>query len=185
MYFPVYTLPNFYEDPHEVVKFANTLKYPEEANDGIGFGTVSLHHFHPKFFRFSNEKILKMIYGPLSTCNYVSRNIFCKIKDKDTKGKKKGSIHFDKDTLLTVMIYLSDNLVNSGTNVYVQDSFAKPKLLSSSQGSFNTAFCFDGCYPHQAMHNLKLDQERLVQSIFFTKLNAPYFPLPEINRTNI
>ena len=75
---------------------------------------------------------------------------------------------------------LSRDLKNSGTNVY--DNKLNRSLLATSNGDFNTAFCFDGCFPHQALHDLKENQERLTQAIFFTKMDAPFFPMAELNR---
>jgi len=179
MYFPIYTIPNFYDNPDEIIKKANTFDYTQEATDGIGVRTKSLHNFDYPLFHLSNDKILRTIFGAVHKCTYVAENVFCRMKNVK---EKNGNIHCDEDTLLTIIIYLSKNLKNSGTNVY--DNNLNQSLLATSNGAFNTAFCFDGCFPHQALHNLKENQERLTQAIFFTKLDAPFFPMAELKRGN-
>ena len=87
--------------------------------------------------------------------------------------KKVATYIVTKTTVLTVIIYLSKNLKNSGTNVY--DNKLNRSLLATSNGDFNTAFCFDGCFPHQALHDLHVDHRRLTQAIFFTKMDANFF----------
>jgi len=166
MYFPIYTIPNFYSDPDKIINLANTFVYDQEATDGVGLRTKSLHNFNRDFFQYSNDKLLRFLYGPEHRCSYVAENIFCKIKDKQIKNKK-GTIHYDGDTLLTVIIYLTPNLKNCGTNVYKRTP--DYELIASSNGAFNTAFCFDGCFPHQALYDLKEGQERLTQALFFIK----------------
>ena len=104
MYFPIYTIPNFYDDPDEIIKQANTYDYTQEATDGIGVRTKSLHNFDYPLFHLSNDKILRTIFGAVHKCTYIAENVFCKIKNVK---EKSGNIHCDEDTLLTIIIYLS------------------------------------------------------------------------------
>lgn len=119
MYFPIYHIPKFFDEPEKITKWANSLEYNKSTGNYPGQRTGLLSEVAPKFFKYSTDKICHMIYGQMQKTTYSVASSFQKISYDDIKhDNNKGWIHADNDSLLTVIVYLTPNLTDSGTSIY-------------------------------------------------------------------
>lgn len=119
MYFPIYHIPEFYSEPQKVIDWVNTLEFLPTDGNYPGKRTDLLHEIAPKFFNYSVRKILNMIYGNQAELDFKVGTSFQKISYNDIKNdNNNGWIHADTDSFLTVIIYLTPGLENSGTSIY-------------------------------------------------------------------
>lgn len=120
MYFPTYNLQNFYENPYEIVKLADSLEYYPSNGDYPGSRSDYLYNIDKDIFTYSCEKVLKMIYGPnYHNIKYNADNLFQKITYDDVKRDKGlGWVHVDAVCKLTALIYLTPGMNKSGTTIF-------------------------------------------------------------------
>jgi len=205
VYFPTYSLTNFYERPEKIVEFANTCKYRKSSNGRWpGVRSECLSVTNHQLFRYSCEKILKMIFGK-EDVSYFAINEFQIITNEDINNSKFGWAHKDP-VMLTAIIYLSENN-SSGTKIlsnpfegylskdirethkYDNGDLEKEKESNNNQYTdfvhhnslYNSLLAFQGSHPHKALFDIKDQSARLTQIIFFKQINAPWFPIPEMN----
>lgn len=125
-FFPIQAVDNFFENPDEVVKFANSLEYGM-GNKGDWPG-VRTHPLHVLNYPFFNSVLLKIFASFFdykhTTINYDDVTMyFQKTYPYDTKNKNSilnnGLIHRDGDMPLVGLIYLTKNAdLNSGTSIF-------------------------------------------------------------------
>lgn len=121
MYFPTYHTHKFYNDPHQVYEWANSLEYirPEEGNYP-GARTKQIHEIDEDFFQYTCNKVLQMIYGKnASDVTYQCTMNFQRIKYDDIAEDGKGWVHLDDRSHLTVLIYLTPGKTQSGTSLFM------------------------------------------------------------------
>ena len=121
--FPITSINNFFAEPDEVVKFANSLKYkkPKEGNYP-GVRTKNLDTVDYDFFNRTILSILSVYFEDFENINYSDTYLeFHKIKpySKSLKDvRNKGWIHRD-GTALGGLIYLNkQSHPESGTSLY-------------------------------------------------------------------
>ena len=122
MKWPITCVDNFFDNPDEIVKFANTCEY-EKPNDGKwpGRRTKPLHLIDFNFFKKVITKIISLIY-PMQTYNVqlIANSYFQKIKGSDYVNE--GWVHDDRGMEFTSIIYLTkDN--NCGTSIFKGKNF--------------------------------------------------------------
>lgn len=122
--FPVTSINNFFKEPDEVVKFANSLKYTK-PKEGIypGVRTENLHKVDYAFFNATILSILSMYFEDFENINFSETYLgFHKIKPYSkslTDIRNKGWIHHD-GTALGGLVYLNkQSYPESGTSLYV------------------------------------------------------------------
>jgi len=116
LHFPVTVVDDFFSCPHEVRKFALQQEYFLDAeNRWPGKRTKSLHELHPALYNATIGKVFSLFYdlNKLETQWYVDARF--QLIDKEYE---EGWIHRDTEYLATGIIYLSDQICNSGTTIY-------------------------------------------------------------------
>jgi len=210
LYFPTYSLKNFYQNPYEVINFANSCEYErDELDRWAGVRSQCLSSVNINLFHYSCGKVLKMIFGKSADAiDYQAINHFQKITNDDINFSNVGWVHQDPD-MLTAIIYLSENQgsgtkilnkphegfidyskqTNVPTNKYGKENFEDRKEKNNSfytdsvhhDSTFNSLLAFQGAHPHKAIFNMKENSTRLTQIIFFKEIKAPWYPIPEMN----
>lgn len=205
MYFPTYSLKNFYENPRNILEFSKTCNY-HRSEEGRWPGARSdcLSTINPQLFHYSCDKIMKMIFGK-NDFSYTAINQFQLIKNEDINNSESGFAHKDPN-ILTAIIYLSENNNSSGTQIlnnptegYIENEYLSERYNSENKENekkiinnkytdflhhnslFNSLLVFQGANPHKAVFDIKDKSERLTQIIFFQTINSSWFPIPEMN----
>ena len=137
MIFPTLCINNFFDDPNEIVDYANKLEYFYDINDGIfpGKRTKLLHKVNYDFFNYINKKILRLYYPDNNIFNnltYEAQTVFQKINYDDvehhiTNEKNKGIGFIHQDPCL--ITYLTKNIYNSGTSIWKRKSECKDMFV--------------------------------------------------------
>lgn len=182
MYFPTYSLKNFYKDPYKVIDFAKTCEFKkDETNRWPGKRSSCLSIINPSLFHYSCKKILNMVYGNREPLDFEAWNGFQLISNQDVNGSN-GHLHKDPN-ILTAIIYLSSS-TNSGTKILDNVPEESENYIDFVYHSslFNSLILFEGANPHQAVFDFNNSQERLTQIIFFHKLKTSWYPIPEMDR---
>lgn len=129
MLYPTLMIDRFFENPDEIVKFANKLDYTIEDGKGIYPGKRSqpLHELNYSLFDYINKKVLRLYYPDFEVfknLNYEAKTHFQLIAYKDveyhiTNSKYPGIgwIHRDPN-LITAIIYLTKKNSISGTTIW-------------------------------------------------------------------
>jgi|TARA_R100000084_G_C4649107_1_gene148582 hypothetical protein len=123
MLFPNLSITNFFDDPDEIVKLANTLDYfPSPTGNYPGVRSRSLHVIDPNLFHKFTNAVLANFYNKGTEIKFEAWVNFQKIpalhKDKNNV-KNKGWIHFD-DAVLAGLVYLNKKAdLDSGTSLYL------------------------------------------------------------------
>jgi len=126
-YFPIQVTDNFFDNPKEVVKFANSLNF-QNAQNGFwpGVRTESLHQNNYAFFNSFLIKLFSLIFDFKQTkVNWDNVEMyFQKTYPFDSKNKNNilntGLIHQDGDYPLVGLVYLTENAdLESGTSIMI------------------------------------------------------------------
>ena len=116
MYYPTYSVLDFYKEPNKIVEFAESCTFYKEPNAGYpGVRTACLSQVNKNLFDYSCRKVLSLIYGEREQYSYVAENRFQAIKKDDIGDTKEGWVHEDRN-VLTAIIYLS-KFSNAGTSI--------------------------------------------------------------------
>ena len=122
MTYPVTIVDNFFEDPDEIVKLAEELKwYPPETGNWPGLRTKQLHLENERLFNYIGEKIQHLFHDTIPDYWELQAH-FQKIEpfsDDQWDKRNQGWIHQDIDTHFGGIVYLSKNPEpNTGTSIY-------------------------------------------------------------------
>ena len=132
--FPIQIVDNFFDDPDDVVQFANSLKYKKDPKGSFpGKRSDFLHTIDKTFFNTVFAKILALSF------DYKFHNIswdnvqlnFQKTTPRDYKNKNNlintGLIHQDGNLPLVGLVYLTKNAdLDSGTSIFSQKTNHTP-----------------------------------------------------------
>ena len=116
MYYPTYSVLDFYKEPNKIVEFAESCTFYKEPNASYpGVRTACLSQVNKNLFDYSCRKVLSLIYGEREQYSYAAENRFQAIKKDDIGDTKEGWVHEDRN-VLTAIIYLS-KFSNAGTSI--------------------------------------------------------------------
>jgi hypothetical protein len=122
MLWPTICVDNFFEEPEEIKKFSNTLKFNEDPfGKWPGERTNLLHEINKDFVDFTTKKIISVLY-PINyhDMRWEAQQTFQKINGNIYKNK--GWVHKDVPRELTAIIYLSNHL-KCGTSLFKPKDF--------------------------------------------------------------
>tara|TARA_Y100000114_G_C11609374_1_gene254343 strand:+ start:62 stop:568 length:507 start_codon:yes stop_codon:yes gene_type:complete len=158
---PTIIVDNFFDDVEKIIKLSKTLEYyPRNKNENWpGLRTKSLHLTNYGLF---NDIVLKILnyYYPSSQLKYSDAYVgFSKLKYGD-KGKTR--FHYDDDTKVAAVIYLSNGDMKSGTTLFHTE---KEKQIVVAN-KFNTMVAYDGKKYHGFTSLKTVKKERLTLNIF-------------------
>ena len=122
MTYPVTIVDDFFDDPDEIVKLAEELKwYPPETGNWPGLRTKQLHLENDRLFTYFGEKIHHLFHDSIPAYWELQAH-FQKIEpfaDDQWDKRNQGWVHQDIDTWFGGIVYLSKNpCPNSGTSVF-------------------------------------------------------------------
>jgi len=121
MIFPSVCMDGFFNNPEEIINYANTLEYSPDGSSP-GFRTKLLHELN---FNFFNNICLKQlaVFFP-NNFNDLSFNARSGFQKVPANYEFTDWIHTDETSVLTTIIYLTDGC-NAGTNIYQKNLFEK------------------------------------------------------------
>jgi hypothetical protein len=200
MQWPTLIVDDFFNDPHEIVKLSKTFKYAKAVDDTWpGTRSPPTHTVHKKFFLWSTEKILSVLY-PMHVhgLKWQAVQYFQRVPYTIYGGE--GWIHRDQDWEFTSIVYLSDH-PESGTCLYKNTDYrvdpdseeerrrfnrdltdfkrqekyrkkANNKFNKKVElfSNFNRLVLFDGWQWHGSKNSGKNKEERLTLVTFFKKI---------------
>ena len=158
---------NFFDDVDKIIKLSKTLKYypRSQKENWPGLRTKSLHLTHYGLF---NDIVLKVLnyYYPASQLKYNDAYVgFSRLKYGD-KGKTR--FHYDDDTKVAAVIYLSDGDMKSGTTLFHTE---KDKQIVVAN-KLNTMVAYDGKKYHGFTSLKTVKKERLTLNIFIKSIEV-------------
>ena len=111
---------NLFEDVDKIISLSKNLKYTPatEIDNWPGVRTESLHLDHYGLFDNIILKILNYYYPAAQVKYNKSLVCFSKLKYGD-KGKSR--FHYDGDTVLAAIVYLSEGDIKTGTTLFNKD----------------------------------------------------------------
>jgi len=184
MKFPTVIVENFFKNPDDIVKYANTLSYegPKKEAYWIGKRSKLLHTINPQLFSFICDKVLNTFYNfKKESVDYEDAQVcFQKIGESDVKKflEKKSNLllHKDKYGSLTGLIYLSKNQnFKNGTKISINQQ--EDHILVSSK--YNSMLCYEGSQLHGPIGSS--DEDRLTIVFFINKVIAEELPYDRLN----
>jgi len=121
--YPTIIADNFFDNLDDILKISKELEYnkPKQnarGNAWPGVRTKSLHLTHPKLFQDIVMKILRYYYPKIPVTFNNTHVVFSKIKKGD---KGKTHFHYDGDTKIAAVIYLSEGNIKVGTTIFNDD----------------------------------------------------------------
>ena len=132
MKWPITCVDNFFDNPDEIVEFANSCKY-KKSQDGSwpGERTEPLHIINVDFFKKLTMKIISLIY-PMQTNNIqlMAKSHFQKIKGNDYENE--GWVHDDRGFEFTSIIYLTKD-EDCGTSIFQAKKFDVSPINTSKK----------------------------------------------------
>ena len=174
--YPTIIVPNFFHNPDEVVKYAQSLKYnsPKPTENWPGYRSEFLHKLNKPFFNLTIKKILSFYYGKFNPLlRYTCDMQFHKF-DKNSKDiKYETQIHSDEQAVMAGVIYLNKNknCEETGTSVYDENLKRTVKISNN----YNTLIMYDARVKHGVTGFDK--DERLSIVFFFKKLSGDLTPM--------
>ena len=201
MLFPITCVDNFFNNPEEVVKFANSVEY-NKTNQVPGYRSKPIHELDIDFFRITTLKMLSVYFpNTWGSTDYEAYSVF----QKTSPGTIDGWVHYD-NSFFTSIIYLTHTDV--GTSIYQQkkpslkdlnlnkyeyfsnhENYDEKQLQEvkkvrdssndrfeetiSFKGKYNRCVQFDGNHYHAAHQQDEFieDHERLILITFFNKIS--------------
>ena len=159
---------NFFEDVDKIISLSKNLKYTPatEIDNWPGVRTESLHLDHYGLFDNIILKILNYYYPAAQVKYNKSLVCFSKLKYGD-KGKSR--FHYDGDTTLAAIIYLSEGDIKTGTTLFNKDK--KEQIIVGNE--FNSMVSYDGSKYHgfTSLEPLK-EKERLTLNVFIKNVEV-------------
>lgn len=146
MFFPICSVPNFYDDPQEVRKFALSLKFaPSKFGEYPGLRTQGLHEISESFVENLCTKFFSMFYNlEIDTVNWEVSTYFQLIHPNENSKSNVGWIHKDDNTLIGGVIYLSPGAdKDSGTSLFRLKPHENDKIDYKIKCDFNQGLCKD------------------------------------------
>jgi hypothetical protein len=130
MYFPTICVDNFFDNPLEITKFAQSLDYYscyDHPNKGLwpGKRSIILDEVNEQFFTSFTLKLFSIFYGLEENFNYKCLSYF-QLTEPGTYGDiDTGFIHRDSDgTQYAGVVYLTpDADLECGTSIYKSKNF--------------------------------------------------------------
>ena len=129
MVLPITCIDNFYENPDEVVKFAQSLEFKKTPGIYPGLRTDLLSTIDPIFFNSFCNKLFSVFFDyTISEVEWTVKTVFQKIypfSNDNDELLNSGWIHLDDPTTVAAgVIYLNkDSNLKAGTSLYrVKDS---------------------------------------------------------------
>ncbi len=205
MLFPSMCIDEFFKNPDDIVKYANTLTYrPAESGRWPGVRSEPLHRINSDLHRTIGRKLLALIWpNNVDEIRYNDGELYFQKVSNDFVNE--GWIHSD-DADLTLIIYLSHHK-NCGTSIYelnresidyaVADkrieifktkNFKKEKMLVqknnerynetiSFKSQYNRAICFDAFHHHgaRAYKEENVQEDRLTLVGFYRGFSSTKF----------
>ena len=212
MLFPSVCWDNFFSNPKEVVKFANSLPY-KPSKDGAwpGVRTGPLHTIDRDFFEYVGDRFLSVLF-PNTYTKVEYEECFMYFQKISNAYVDPGWIHQDSPPSdLTLIIYLSDHK-NCGTSIFdfkghrpvnlnIKEKFTEYKhkkrntkaVLEHNEpfeetirfhSKFNRAVFFDGGAFHGVLNHVdkNLKEDRLTLICFYKGFTKTKYPLIESAR---
>jgi len=200
MLWPFFCVDNFFDNPDEIVDYANTLDFLPCKNPGTR--TDALNYVNEEFFSWINKKILSVLY-PMNYKDiaYNATTMFCKVPPNL---EHDGWIHED-NCEFSCIIYLS-NQKDCGTTIFspkqqhlkkyenqekkaqyfvdqtITDGVAEQKQKNNERfeesiivnPKYNRLIIFDGKMSHAAQTYMSSTstQPRLTLNSFFNNLTS-------------
>ena len=159
---------NFFEDVDKIISLSKNLKYTPatEIDNWPGVRTESLHLDHYGLFDNIILKILNYYYPAAQVKYNKSLVCFSKLKYGD-KGKSR--FHYDGDTVLAAIVYLSEGDIKTGTTLFNKDK--KEQIIVGNE--FNSMVSYDGSKYHgfTSLEPLR-EKERLTLNVFIKNLEV-------------
>ena len=159
---------NFFEDVDKIISLSKNLKYTPatEIDNWPGVRTESLHLDHYGLFDNIILKILNYYYPAAQVKYNKSLVCFSKLKYGD-KGKSR--FHYDGDTVLGAIVYLSEGDIKTGTTLFNKDK--KEQIIVGNE--FNSMVSYDGSKYHgfTSLEPLR-EKERLTLNVFIKNLEV-------------
>ena len=126
MNFPSTQILNFFDNPYDIIHFADSLEY--KSNQGVfpGARTEEMAVVAPDFFKFLCQRILSVFYPGITDKSFFvhwnAESCFQKITHDDLVDGTKTWVHDDREATFTSIIYLSPNMLGNGTGIYLHKS---------------------------------------------------------------
>ncbi len=124
MVLPITCIDNFYQNPDEIVKFANSLEFKKTSGIYPGLRTELLSTLDPEFFNNFCTKLFSLFYDyNCEEVNWQVQTVFQKIYpffDPNDSLLNSGWIHLDSPNHVAAgVIYLNkESDVKAGTSIY-------------------------------------------------------------------
>jgi hypothetical protein len=120
--FPTIVVDDFYEDPKQVVEFANSLEYSNDTGNYPGVRSPDLHLVDYDFFQYSANNWLELFWDiNLSEVEWTVASYFQKItpfSENPSDIINSGWVHSDVDAIAAAVIYLNeDSSPQTGTSI--------------------------------------------------------------------
>jgi len=162
---------NFFENPDEVVKFANTLKYHKsdmstDGNFWPGERTESLNKIDEELFYSIIKKVISSYYNfEYEKVKYDGANVYFHKISKDTD--LTNSKHNDVGKELAAVIYLNkENSLKTGTTIC--DDFSNESIKIGNQ--YNRMVSYDATKIHTPTGYNVSDEYRLTVTVFIENI---------------
>jgi len=119
MIFPSVCMDGFFNNPEEIIDYANTLEYLPDGYSP-GFRSKPLHELNFNFFNNICIKQLAVLFP--NNVDDLSFQARCRFQKVPANYKFTDWIHTDDTSVLTTIIYLT-NECNAGTSIYKKNLF--------------------------------------------------------------
>ena len=126
MNFPALQVNNFFNDSDNIINFSKNQNYNYDKT-GLypGQRTDGLNNLDYNLFVYVTQKIMRLFYPDIEIFKktlWEGISYFQKINYDDVKLHSevggKGWVHKDNNSMITAIIYLTPNDLNSGTSIY-------------------------------------------------------------------
>jgi len=126
MNFPSTQILNFFDNPYDIIHFADSLEYKNNQGVFPGVRTEEMAVVAPDFFRFLCQRTLAIFYPGITDKSFLvhwnAESRFQKITHDDLVDGTKTWVHDDREATFTSIIYLSPNMLGNGTGIYLPKS---------------------------------------------------------------
>ena len=180
MNFPNTQILNFFDNPYDIIHFADSLEYERNLGTYPGARTEDMSLVAPEFFRFLCQRTLSIFYpGITDKSSFVYWNAdarFQKITYDDLVDGTKTWVHDDREATFTSIIYLSPNMLGNGTGIYLPkstgDVYYSDKALKSKVNHYqeNSIEDKEEYFKELEAHNSKFYKAAHFDSVFNSHL---------------
>lgn len=208
---PITVVDDFFENPDEVVAFANSLEYSKDPmNAWPGYRTKSLFHVNKKFYDTFCYKFFSLFVDVENdpSIRWESSLFFQKVSNN----YRNGWTHTDAPLQFTAIVYLNKNYtLNSGTSIMAKKNLCvdsswkekeefyktgietdatkqyKEQLENQFEESiiirnrYNRLIAFESHLYHKAQ-DYDMNEERLTLIMFVSKLYTSESPIQNMRR---